>query len=108
MPAIPSGTLACPDADLARRLAGQLATIVPGAASVRACLNDPAQEWPSPHAHAADAAGAEIRLNRTASRTVARWIMRVWPDLDWNRARTFDLATATLTTSTALAAAGSR
>ncbi len=97
MPAMPSGTLACPDAEPRLRLAAQLSTMIPGAATVYACLNDPEREWPHPHATATDAAGGAIALNRTASRTAARWMMRVWPDLDWNRPRILDLATATLT-----------
>ncbi|QMU67286.1 transcriptional regulator [Streptacidiphilus sp. P02-A3a] len=105
MLAMPSGTLACPDAARQQRLAAQLADMIPGAATIRVSLNDPTQQWPHPHAIAKDAAGETIDLNRTTSRVAARWILRVWPGLDWNRAHTFDLATATLTRSD-LAAAG--
>jgi hypothetical protein len=92
-------TLACPDAACRQRLATQLADMIPGAATLRVSLNDPRQTWPHPYALAKDAAGETIDLNRTTARVAGRWILRVWPDLDWNRAHTFDLATATLTRS---------
>jgi len=97
MLAMSSETLACPDTARRQRLAAQLTDMIPGAATVYACLNDPEHEWPHPHATATDRSGKTITLNRTASRTAARWMMRVWPELDWNRPRVLDLATATLT-----------
>ncbi|MEV5847757.1 transcriptional regulator [Streptomyces sp. NPDC051985] len=91
------GSLACPDTARQQRLAAQLADMIPGVATIRVSLIDPRQSWPHPHAIAKDAAGCTIDLNRITARVAARWILRVWPILDWNRAPTFDLATATLT-----------
>ena len=98
MPAMPSGTLACPDAEPRHRLAAQLSTMIPGAATVYGLPERPrARVAPSPRHRHRRGGGAPSTLNRTASRTAARWMMRVWPDLDWNRPRILDLATATLT-----------
>ena len=82
--------------------------MIPGAATIRVNLTDPRQVWPHPHAIARDSAGQLIELNRTTSTTVARWILRVWPDADWNRAHTFDLGTSTLTRSNPTAAGRGR
>lgn len=108
MPASPSGSPACPDADRPRRLAAQLADMIPGAATVRVSLTDPTQIWPDPHAVAKDASGKPVELSRTTAKIAARWILRVWPDADWTRPHTFDLATATLTRSDLLAAGRGR
>ncbi|QMU74766.1 transcriptional regulator [Streptacidiphilus sp. PB12-B1b] len=108
MHAMPSETLAGRDVARYQRLAAQLADMIPGAATIRVSLNDPKQQWPHPHAVVKNAAGETIDLNRTSDRIAARWILRVWPDLDWNRAHTFDLASATLTRSDLLAAGRSR
>ncbi|WP_416484265.1 transcriptional regulator [Streptomyces sp. CL12] len=82
-----------------QRLAAQLADMIPGVATIRVSLNDPRQSWPHSHAIAKDATGQIIDLNRTTAKVAARWILRVWPALDWSRAHTFDLAAATLTRS---------
>jgi hypothetical protein len=108
MLAMPSGTLACTDADRQRRLATQLADMIPGAATIRVSLNDPNQSWPHPHALVKDEAGQTMELGRTTARVAARWILRVWPEADWNRPHTFDLAAATLTRSDLIAAARGR
>ncbi|MEU9481208.1 transcriptional regulator [Streptomyces sp. NPDC048191] len=99
MLATPSDTLAYPDTARQRRLAAQLASMIPGAATIRVSLTDPAQTWPHPHTVAKDAGGARVELSRTTARVAARWIMRVWPDVTWTRPHTFDLATATFTSS---------
>lgn len=99
MPATPSGSPACPDADRPRRLAAQLADMIPGAATLRVSLIAPLETWPHPHAIAKDATGAPVELSRTTAKVAARWIMRVWPEVDWARSHTFDLPTATLTCS---------
>jgi hypothetical protein len=99
MHAMPSGSPACPDADRRHRLAAQLADMIPGAATIRVSLTDPQQMWPHPHALAKDAEGKPVELSRTTSKIAARLILRVWPDTDWSRPHTFDLATATLTRS---------
>ncbi|MEU9396425.1 transcriptional regulator [Streptomyces sp. NPDC048324] len=107
MLATPSGTPACPDTARQHRLAAQLADMIPGVTTIRVSLTDPKQAWPHPHAIAKDAAGEPIELSRTTARVAARWVLRVWPDADWTRPHTFDLAAATLTRSD-LAAASRR
>ncbi|MDX3121603.1 transcriptional regulator [Streptomyces scabiei] len=99
MLAMPSETPACPDTARQYRLAAQLADMIPGAATIRVSLTDPAQTWPHPHTVAKGAGGATVELSRTTARVAARWIMRVWPDVDWTRPHTLDLTTATLTRS---------
>lgn len=99
MLAMPSGTPACPDIDRQRRLAAQLADMIPGAATIRISLKDPRHAWPHPHAIVKDAAGETVELGRTTARVAARWILRVWPEADWTRPHVFDLAEATLTRS---------
>lgn len=108
MLAMPSGTLACPDTDRQQRLAAQLADMIPGAATIRVSLNDPKQAWPHPHAIVKDEVGETLELGRTTARVAARWILRVWPEADWTRPHTFDLADATLTRSDLIAAGRGR
>ncbi|MFJ4868535.1 transcriptional regulator [Streptomyces sp. NPDC088757] len=108
MLAMPSGTLACPDADRQRRLAAQLADMIPGAATIRVGLDGPKQKWPHPHAIVKDEAGKNVELSRTAIRVAARWILRAWPEVDWTRPHIFDLAHATLTRSDPIAAGRGR
>ncbi|MCX5230443.1 transcriptional regulator [Streptomyces sp. NBC_00233] len=97
MLAMPSGTLACPDADRQHRLAAQLSDMIPGAATIRVGLDDPKQVWPHPHAIVKDEAGKAVASSRTTVRVAARWILRVWPEADWKQPHTFHLADATLT-----------
>jgi hypothetical protein len=99
MPAMPSGTSACPDADRRHRLAAQLADMIPGAATIRVSLNHPDHAWPHPHAVIKDEAGETMELGRTTTRVAARWILRSWPEADWTRPHTFALADATLNRS---------
>ncbi|MGY5034803.1 transcriptional regulator [Streptomyces sp. 900116325] len=96
MLAMPSGIRACPDADRQRRLAAQLAGMIPGAVTIRVSLADPSHAWPHPHASAKGEAGETLELSRTTARVAARWVLRVWPEADWTRPHTFDLADATL------------
>lgn len=96
MLAMPSGIPACPDNDRQRRLAVQLADMIPGAITIRVSLTDPKRAWPHPHVIAKDKAGETIELSRTTVWITARWIMRVWPDADWTQPHTLDLANATL------------
>jgi hypothetical protein len=96
MCALPSETPACPSGGRSQRLAVLLADMIPGAASIRVTLADPLHAWPHPHATAQDAAGQELRLSRTTAKVAARWIIRVWPEADWTRGHTFDLAAARL------------
>ncbi|MCZ4122671.1 transcriptional regulator [Streptomyces sp. H39-S7] len=100
MPATTGGIPACPLAtDRQRRLALQLTDMIPGAVRIRVSLQDPQRAWPQPHARAWDVAGTRIELSRTVAKIAARWVLRVWPDADWNVAHTMDLTTATLTTA---------
>ncbi|MFF5456152.1 transcriptional regulator [Streptomyces sp. NPDC012950] len=99
MLAMPSGTLACPNADRQHRLAAQLTDMIPGAATIRVSLNDPKQRWPHLHAVVKDDAGKTIEVSRTTARVAARWILRVWPEADWARSHTFHFAGATLISS---------
>ncbi|MEE4543673.1 transcriptional regulator [Streptomyces sp. V4-01] len=108
MPATPNGSLACTDADRPRRLAAQLADMIPGAATVRVSLTDPTRTWPDPHAVAKDASGKPVELSRKTAKVAARWILRVWPEADWTGSHTFDLATVTLTRSDLVAAGRGR
>lgn len=108
MPAMPSGTPACPGPSRRHRLAGQLADMIPGAATIRVSLTDPTQAWPHPHTVVQDESGKTMELGRTTSRVAARWILRVWPDEDWTRPHTFRLADATLTRSDLVAAGRGR
>ncbi|TQF02039.1 transcriptional regulator [Kitasatospora acidiphila] len=102
MLAIPKETH-CPAASPSqRRLAIQLADMIPGAAAVRVSLVDPCHQWPHPHASAMDTAGQPVRLKRVVAKTAARWVLRTWPDADWRLPHTLDLGTGEL----ALAVAG--
>ncbi|MFC9112209.1 transcriptional regulator [Streptomyces sp. NPDC057092] len=100
------GSLDCLDRARQQRLAAQLAHMIPGVATIHASLKGPWQSWPHPHLIGKDAAGQTIDLNRTTARVAARWILWVWPALDWNRPHPFDLATATLTRSDLAAGRG--
>lgn len=108
MPATPNGSPACPDTDRPRRLAAQLADMIPGAATLRVSLIAPLETWPHPHAVAKDAAGQPVELSRTTAKVAARWIMRVWPDADWTQPHTLDLTTATLIRNDLVAAGRGR
>ncbi|AXG78592.1 transcriptional regulator [Streptomyces paludis] len=108
MLATPSGIPACPDTGRQRRLAVQLADMIPGAATIRVSLTDPQQTWPHLHAVVKDETGKTMELGRTSARVAARWILRVWPEADWTRPHTFHLADATLTRSDLVAAGRGR
>ncbi|MFH9734378.1 transcriptional regulator [Streptomyces sp. NPDC017260] len=99
MLALPSGTSACPDTGRRRRLAAQLADMIPGAATIRVSLTDPKQTWPHLHATVKGEAGKIMEPSQTTARVAARWILRVWPEVDWTRPHTFHLVDATLTRS---------
>lgn len=97
MTAMQSGTPACPDtADRRRRLSLLLQDMIPGAATIRVSLRDPRTAWPHPTALARDEAGKPVELSRTTAQVAARWILRAWPNADWDQPHNFDLATATL------------
>ncbi|MBM9508037.1 transcriptional regulator [Actinacidiphila acididurans] len=90
------GSFACRDTDRERRLAAQLADMIPGAATLRVSLTHPEHAWPQPHARAWNAAGERIVLSRTTAMVAARWVTRVWPEADWTRPHVLDLTTAKL------------
>ncbi|MFE5733946.1 transcriptional regulator [Streptomyces sp. NPDC056528] len=99
MPAMPNGTPACPETDCQRRLAVQLADMIPGAVTIRVSFTDPTQKWPHLHAVVKEEAGETMEVGRTTARVAGRWILRAWPEADWARAHTFHLSDATLTRS---------
>lgn len=96
MLATPSGIPACPETGRQHRLAAQLTDMIPGSVTIRVSLTDPSQAWPHPHASAKGEAGETVALSRTTARVAARWVLRVWPEADWTRPHTLDLADATL------------
>lgn len=98
MPTAQGGTPTCHEPnEHQRRLAAQLADLIPGAATARIALTDPAQRWPSACCRVWNAAGEPIALSRTMSTVAARWVLRTWPEADWTRPHTLDLASVTLT-----------
>lgn len=102
MPATPSGSPACPDADRPSRLADQ----IPDAATLRVSLTCPAQTWPQPCATARDTVGQRIEVSRATSRIAAGWILRIWPEAEWTCPLTVDLATTAPLIRSGLVAAG--
>lgn len=108
MLAMPSGNSTCPDTGRQRRLAVQLADMIPGAATVRVAFTDPRQRWPHLHAVVKDETGTTLEVGRTTATVAARWILRVWPKADWTRPHTFRLADAILIRSDLLAAGRGR
>ncbi|MGV9427971.1 transcriptional regulator [Streptomyces sp. NPDC003656] len=99
MLAMPSGNLACADTGRQHRLATQITDMIPGAATIRVSFADPKQRWPHLHAVVRDKAGETMEVGRTATRVAGRWILRVWPEVDWTRPHSFRLADAALTHS---------
>ena len=78
-----------------RRLTVLLADMVPGAHTIRVSRHQPSQTWPSPYTRAYDEQGHLIPLNR-AQRVTARWVIRAYPEADWDEAHDLDLTTGTL------------
>ncbi|MEU6664059.1 transcriptional regulator [Streptomyces sp. NPDC046821] len=103
MLATPSGTPACPDTGRRHRLAAQLADMIPGAATIRVSLTDPKQTWPHLRVIVKGEAGKTIALSRTTAMVAGRWILRVWPEVDWTRPHTFKPDDASLTPSELIA-----
>ncbi|MFD8320747.1 transcriptional regulator [Kitasatospora purpeofusca] len=106
MPAIPSGTLACPDTGVGPRLAAKLADMIPGAVAVTVGFTDPATKWPHAYARASTATGRPVRLSPIARRVVALWIVRAHPDADWTLPHTLHLADGRLAARTDTVARG--
>ncbi|MGC4998510.1 transcriptional regulator [Streptomyces sp. DT195] len=105
MLAMPSGNSACPDTGRQRRLAVQLADMIPGAATIRVGFTDPRQRWPHLYAVVKDEAGETLEVGRTTARVAGR---RVWPEADWTRPHILHLADATLIRSDLVAAGRGR
>ncbi|MDJ1136268.1 hypothetical protein [Streptomyces iconiensis] len=82
--------------DRQQRLAELLADMVPGARTIRVSQLGPDRSWPSPHARAFDERGRPLGLNRAQRLTVARWVMRASPELDWAEPHDFDLVSGAL------------
>ncbi|WP_244190692.1 hypothetical protein [Streptomyces caeruleatus] len=78
------------------RLAVLLADMVPGARIVRVSRHQPSQTWPSPYTRAYDERGQPVPLNRTQRVAAARWVIRAFPEVNWDEAHDLDLATGTL------------
>ncbi|MGW9433248.1 hypothetical protein ACWHA1_35665 [Streptomyces decoyicus] len=66
---------------------------MPGASALRVPQRQPGQRWPSFYARAYDGQGEAIALNRTQRVTLARWAVRAHPELTWDEAYDFSLAT---------------
>ncbi|MFD7902943.1 transcriptional regulator [Kitasatospora sp. NPDC059747] len=96
MHTLPGETPACPDTGRRRRLALQLAHMIPGAVAVAVSFKDPATQWPRAYARATDAAGRPLRLSLVVRRVAAQWIVRAHPNADWSRPHTLDLTTGQL------------
>lgn len=79
-----------------RRLTVLLADMVPGAHTIRVSQHQPSKTWPSPYTRAYDEQGHLIPLNRAQRVTTARWMIRAYPEADWDEAHDLDLTTGTL------------
>ncbi|KMS74408.1 hypothetical protein ACM01_14040 [Streptomyces viridochromogenes] len=73
-----------------------LADMVPGARIVRVSQHQPSQTWPSPYSRAYDEQGHLIPLNRAQRVTAARWVIRAYPEANWDEAHDLDLTTGAL------------
>lgn len=78
------------------RLAVLLADMVPGARIVRVSQHQPSQTWPSPYTRAYDERGQRIPLNRAQQVTTARWVIRAYPQVNWEETHDLDLTTEVL------------
>ncbi|MEW1722069.1 hypothetical protein [Streptomyces sp. NPDC093109] len=94
--------------DRQRRLAHLLAEMMPSAAVIRVSHSEPGRTWPSPYIRAYDKNGDPIEINRARATIAARWIIRSYPDADWDEPQDLDLATATLAPTVAAYAAAGR
>ncbi|MFJ6382731.1 transcriptional regulator [Kitasatospora sp. NPDC092039] len=106
MLAMPKETKNGTRSPIQRRLAVQLANMIPGAVAVRVSLADPHRQWPHPYTVALDADGEQLPLSRATTKVTARWVLRTWPEADWTRPHTLELATGQL--NVGLVAARSR
>ncbi|MFC7928732.1 transcriptional regulator [Streptomyces cinereoruber] len=86
------------DRSTAVRLADRLAALLPGVAVVHVRLQDPRTLWPHIRLTAVDERQQVVPVPRAKALTVARWIIRTFPQAQWSSSRgtTFDLRTAQL------------
>ncbi|MFJ8795111.1 hypothetical protein [Streptomyces sp. NPDC102462] len=78
------------------RLALVLADMVPDARIIRVSQHQPSQTWPSPYTRAYDERGQPIPLNRPQRTAAARWVIRAFPEANWDEAHDLDLTTGSL------------
>ncbi|WP_236584948.1 hypothetical protein [Streptomyces sp. MBT53] len=78
------------------RLAALLVDMVPGARVIRVSQHQPSQTWPSPYTRAYDERGQPIPLNRTQRVAAARWVIRAFPQANWDETHDLDLTSGTL------------
>ncbi|WP_405931533.1 hypothetical protein [Streptomyces sp. NBC_00827] len=92
----PAKAVAPADGIRQHRLAVLLADMVPGARIIRVSQHQPSQTWPSPYTRAYDERGQPIPLNRTQRVATARWVIRAFPEKNWDEAHDLDLTTGIL------------
>ncbi|MGW4883485.1 transcriptional regulator [Streptomyces murinus] len=82
----------------AERLAAQLASMLPGAAVVQVRLQGPRTLWPHLGLTAINERGQALRVPRAKALTIARWIIRSFPQAGWaaTDGKAFDLRSARL------------
>lgn len=82
----------------AERLAAQLSSMLPEAAVVQVRLQGPRTLWPHLGLTAVNARGRTLRIPRAKALTIARWIIRSFPQAGWaaSGGHAFDLRTAEL------------
>jgi hypothetical protein len=82
----------------AQHLAAQLASMLPGAAVVQVRLQGPQTLWPHLGLTAVNERGQILRIPRARALTIARWIIRSFPQAGWatSGGHAFDLRTAQL------------
>ena len=82
----------------AERLAAQVSSMLPEAAVVQVRLQGPRTLWPHLGLTAVNGRGRTLRVPRAKALTIARWIIRSFPQAGWatSGGHTFDLRTAEL------------
>ncbi|MBD2831772.1 transcriptional regulator [Streptomyces pratensis] len=82
----------------AERLAAQLSSMLPEVAVVQVRLQGTRTLWPHLGLTAVNASGRTLRVPRAKAVTIARWIIRSFPQAGWaaSGGHAFDLRTAEL------------
>ncbi|MFD0404692.1 transcriptional regulator [Kitasatospora sp. NPDC127116] len=96
MTALSRGTQYVEPSPSQQRLGDKLAGMIPGAVAVRVSLTHPSRQWPHPYTVAVDGRGEQLMLSGSTTKVAARWVLRSWPEADWTRPHTLDLATGQL------------